>query len=133
MSYQIIRRALEKRLFNLQPELPTSWENDTFEPPNSIHQRAFILPAATDNPSYGDTLQRESGIFQVSICTPLGAGSGAAIARATLLKAWFYRGFSITDSGLIIKIIKSPSMAPALRDGAFYVIPVSIPYQCDVY
>lgn len=131
-SDSIIRSLLEVRLFDLKPNLPTSWDNVSFTPPNSIHQRAYVLPAPTDNPSYGDNLRRESGIFQVSICVPIGNGSSEALMRASVIKEWFHRGLSMEGDGLIVKIFKSPFSAPGMRDGTFYVVPVSIPYQCDV-
>ena len=133
MSYDLIQQALELRLHLLAPNLPTAWANVAFTPPNSLYQRAFILQATTNNPSFGDTLARESGIFQVSICSPLGIGTADGWARAKLIRDWFPRGLSMQMGGLIVRILNTPSIAPAIKEEIAYVSPVSISYMCDVY
>lgn len=132
MSYEYIRRALEVRLSALSPSVPTSWENIPFTPPNSIYQRAYILPASTDNPTYGGSFMRESGILHVSVCAPIGNGALDAVSRAGLLRSWFYRGLSLDSNGVIVRILRSPSIAPAIYEEKTYVIPVSIPYFADI-
>lgn len=135
MSYRLITAALVKRLSTMSSPLPTqtAWENVAFDPPAGIYQRAFILPSATSNPTYGDTLQRETGIFQVSIYAPNGNGSGDAIERADIIRDWFYRGLSLVNDTVTVRIIRTPSIAPAIQDDLHYIIPVSIPYFCDVF
>jgi hypothetical protein len=133
MSYELIRVALEGRLNDLMPFVSTAWENVNFVAPSSLHQRAFILPAGTSNPTYGDTLMRESGILQVSVCSPAGDGSSNAMARTELIRSWFPRGLSLVNGTVTVIIAGTPSIAPAIYEQKLYVLVVSIPYLCDVH
>lgn len=133
MSYQLIRAALESKLNAISPAVSTAWENVPFEPAiGQMYQRAFMLPAGADNTTFGNTLRRESGIFQVSVCAPLGNGSYDAITRAEVIRNWFYRGLTLTQSGVLVRILRTASIAPAITEEANYVVPVSIPYFSDI-
>lgn len=132
MSYALIRQALETRLNAMTPSLPAAWENVSFNQVATGYQRVTILPGKTQNPTFGDTLKRETGIMQVSLCYPIGTGSAAALARAEAVRAWFYRGLSLTVSGVTVIIGGTPSIAPAINEPGFYVVPVSIPYFSDI-
>lgn len=135
MSYKLITAAFVKRLNEMVSPLPTqtAWENVSFDPPVGIYQKAFILPANTSNPTYGDNLKRETGIFQVSIYAPSGNGSGLALDRAEIIRDWFSRGLSLVNDSVTVRILRTPSIAPAIQDEKNYIIPVSIPYFCDVF
>ena len=132
MSYVLIRAALETQLDTLTPALKTVWENVSFTKPGSAFQRAYLLPANTSNPTYGDNLAMESGIFQVSLCYPEGNGSIDALERAEALRAWFPRGLSLTSENVTVIINKTPSIAPAMYEPGLYVIPISIPFYSYV-
>lgn len=133
MSYSIIRNALEIRLAELDIDIVTAWENVSLVPPNEMYQRAYLLPAGTNNPDFGNGLSRETGILQVSVVAPQGTGPSDCIAQAELIRTWFPRGLSLVNSGLTVIISKTPSIAPAIYEEKNYVIPVSIPFYCDVY
>lgn len=133
MSYSLIRQALETRLLELDDTIPIAWENVSFTPPSTIYQRAFILLATTSNPTFGDAHARESGIFQVSVVAPNGGGSAEAIEQAERIRNWFPRGLSLPKGDILVRILNTPSVAPAIYETKNYVIPVSIPFMCDVY
>lgn len=133
MSYEIIRPALETWLSTIQPPIPTGWEGVPFHPPATLYQKAYLLPAMSQNPSFGEGLTRESGILQVSVHSPLGSGPMQATSRAELIRQAFPRGHSIEHGNLIIRITKTPSLAPGSSDGKSYILPVSITFQCDVF
>jgi hypothetical protein len=129
MSYGLIRAALEARLDAMSPALPTSWENIKFDQTVGIaSQRINLLPGQTENPTFGDNAHLEVGIFQVSLCYPIGNGVKDAIDRAELVRAQFPRGQSMTSGSVTVRVSGTPSIAPALTDSGFYVVPVSIPY-----
>lgn len=134
MSYDVIRSLLESRLDSIYPSVETAWENVPFEPVTGVlYQRAFLLPASTENPTFGDSMARENGIFQVSVCAPIGLGSIEAMQRASLIRNRFYRGLSLVKGSVTVRIIKTPSIAPAITESVFYVIPVSISYFSDIF
>lgn len=133
MSLVAIRVALETHLSSMTPEVPTAWENTKFDPQvNVAFQKASLLPAEPENPSFGDAFHRAQGIFQVQLNYPLLSGSAVALARAELVKTTFYRGLSLVSSGVTVVVSRTPEIAPALVDGEWYTIPVSIRYFANI-
>lgn len=128
MSYQYIRAALETRLDAFMPSIPTAWENVPFAQPSTEYQRVYLLPARTSNPTFGDSLAMESGIFQISLYYPDGNGSSEAMERAEGLRNWFYRGLSLTNADITVRINSKPSISPGQYEPGFYVLIVSVPY-----
>jgi len=124
-----IPAALEVRLNAISPALATHWENDSFEPVNGTpYQRVFLLPATTENPTFGDAQAFETGIFQVTLCYPERKGSGAALARAELIRDQFARGLTLSSGGVSVKISGKASISPGRYEPGLYLIDVSIPY-----
>lgn len=133
MTYVVIRRLLELRFNSLSPTLDTAFENVPYTPKQGTPwQRLNMLPSETDNPTFGDTFMRESGIFQVTLFYPVNAGSSAAQTRAELIRSWFARGLTMTESGIRVLVDKSPSVGPAAVVEGWHILPVSIPYIADV-
>lgn len=134
MSYEIIRSLLETHLDSLMPRVRTAWESVSFTPEvGELYQRAFLLPANTQNPTLGDDHHREIGIFQVSVCAPLQEGAEQALERAELIRWWFKRGTTLESNGFAVRMLSTPSIAPAIHELTAYVIPVSINFTCDVF
>ncbi len=132
MSYQDIRAALELRLDSMNAQIPTAWENVIFNPPEEIYQRAYLLPSTTQNPTFGDSLYRESGIFQISIYAPFGEGTERAILQGEEIRSWFYRGLTLIYNNVKVIINGTPYFSPAMNEGNLYILTVSIPYFADL-
>lgn len=133
MSQVKIRAAFEKRLATMSPALATAYENVDFVPVTGTpFQRTNLLPAMPDNTTKGASFYREQGLFQVTLCYPLNKGANAAQARAELVKTHFMRGTSMVESGLVVNVTNTPTIAPAFTDGDRYVIPISIYYIADI-
>lgn len=133
-----IRQALEVALNTWSaaqtPAVPVAWQNSAYTPTlGSRYVRANILPAETQNPSLGDDHKRFIGIFQILVYTPDDVGPGAAETIAESLFATFARGTSFTASGVTTRVLDSPSVLPSFNDDGWYVTPVSIRYQSDIY
>jgi hypothetical protein len=139
MSIAKIRAALETQLATVAPTIATAYENVPYLPVSGApYQRVAILPAETQNPTYGPAFRRESGIFQVLLCYPglsstdYQQGSGAASAQAELVRAAFPRGSSFVNGGVTVQIDKHPSVAPAIIVGDRYCIPVRVRYYANI-
>lgn len=133
MSIAKIRAAFETRLATLSPALATAYENGSYAPvAGTPYQRVNLLPNTPEDAVLGSKIYFERGIFQVTLCYPVGNGPGTAEARAQLVKDLFKRGTSMTQSGLIITVMRAPSAAPAFIDGDRYCIPLSVRYQAQV-
>lgn len=133
MSQVAIRAALETRLGTMSPPLATAYENKSYTPTTGTpFQRVNLLPASPDNQTLSPDYHLELGLFQVTLCYPKNAGPNDAQARAEAVKTHFARGLSLTEGALTIIITRTPVIAPAFLDDAFYCIPITIQYQCDI-
>jgi hypothetical protein len=85
-----------------------------------------VIPAETVQASLGATGKDETnGICQVTIFVP--AGTGRSELPDTIADH-FKRGTVLSYNSTSIRL-RAPSIGPAISDGAFYFVPVSIPYQ----
>lgn len=94
------------------------------EIPASTHLRAYILPADTESMGLS-SWDVERGIIQVSVYEKHGAGIIKAYSIAQQVLALFPRGFSASG----FKVHRAGSIGPAVIDGAWLAIAVSIPYE----
>ncbi len=132
MSQAIVRRALEKHLDTLTG-LATAFENGNYVPvTDTPYQRVNLLPAAPDNSIQGTVTYFERGVFQITLCYPLGNGAGAAEARAGLTRGHFWRGTVMVESGIRVLVTTTPRIAPGFQDDDRWCIPVSVTYQAQV-
>lgn len=133
MSAVAIRAAFEQRLA-LMPALATAYENVDYVPiAGTPYQRVNLIPATPDNQSMGQTYYQELGLLQVTLFYPMNKGANAAQARAELIKTHFKRSTSMTQSGLIVQVTKTPTISPAFFDGDRYCIAVRIYYMCNIF
>lgn len=134
MSQLKIRQALEKNLAAMLPALATANENADFTPTTGTpYQKVNLLPAMVDNSTMGINHYREVGVFQVTLCYPISAGTNAAYTRAELVKTQFKRGTTLTQGGVDVVVIYTPSVSPPYQSGDRYCLPISIYYQSDIF
>lgn len=136
MSQKTIRAALESRLKTWAdaqvPAIPVAWQNVSYTPASGTRYiRAYLLPAETFDGAITGDYKLYAGIFQLSIYSPDGTGTGAAETIAELLIALFAQNTAIVKLGLTIFIDRTPSMAPSMNDDGWHVLPVSIRYRVD--
>jgi hypothetical protein len=72
------------------------------------------------------------GIFQVTLEYPQNVGPSVAEARAKLLADWFYRGLSLTASGVIVTINRASYIMAGFVDGDRWAVPVRIFYSANI-
>lgn len=133
MSNKLIRDAIETKLKTLAGSVPIAWENRPYTPTiGTPYLMATYMPASTQNPSYGAVHKRETGTYRVNICFPTRNGTAAATNWAETLRDGFKRGTTLTDSGVTVRILRDPYIAPGISQPDWYVIPCMIPYQADV-
>jgi len=136
MTQPIIRAALESALatYATGAGLGVAYENVPFTPTEGVtYLRAFLLPAATASDDLGRAHRRFEGVFQVSICLPLGTGPAAGEAILAALGAAYVPATPITRSGVRIFLLQPLSPAPGIREPDRWVIPCSVPYRADSY
>lgn len=135
MTQALVRQALETALKTYADgaSLPVAWENVDFTPSATAHLRAFVLPAGTESPDLQRAGRTWTGIFQVTIVTPHGAGPGAAEALVTALSAVFDPSAPLTAGGLRVYLLQPLSAAPGIQERDRWAVPCSVPYRADSY
>jgi hypothetical protein len=133
MSAIKIRTALETALAAMSPVIQTAYENVPFTPPaQSVpFQVCHILLAEPDNSTYGREHQ-ELGYMQVRLMYPLNAGSSAAMTRAELIRATFYRGATFVSSGVSVIIQRTPEILPASVEDQRYTVIVRVRFYANI-
>jgi len=133
MSYAIIRKLLETQINSVSAGFSTAWENVPFTPTSGTpYQAITLLPARTEGPTFGSNFKRETGILQASLYYPGNQGSQAAYARAGVLIGAFIRGSTFSQGAIKIIIDEHPYIGPALNNGSWFMVPVSIPFIADI-
>lgn len=136
MSTNAVRSALESRLSTWAsartPSLRIAWQNVEFAPAaGETYLRAFILPATTLSQTLDGLHRAYSGVFQVTIITPLHIGSGAALGIAAELDALFPVNQQMTASGVTTQVITPASVGVMIQDESTFEVPVSFRYRAD--
>lgn len=137
MSIKSVRQALEVAVgawSTANSNFPVAWENVGYKPIQGTgYLRASLIPAETENPSLGDTHKRYVGILQANIYVKEGDGTATALIKADSLLNYFARGQSFTVGSIVVRILNSPSISTSVNADGWYILPVSIRYQADVF
>lgn len=133
MSHQLIQAALEKKLAAISPALSTAYENVPFTPVQGTpYQRINLLPNATQDRAISADVRECVGLFQVSLCYPVGSGRGAAQARADAIDAAFKPVQRLTEGVLKVEITRSAQVAAGFVDGDRWIVPVTVEYRAFI-
>lgn len=136
MSTKAVRAILESRLnawaVARSPALRVAYENVTLQPAaGETYLRAYLLPADTETLDLQGLHRGYRGVFQVSICRPIGGGPGLSLDIAAELNALFPVNGRYTSGSVTVQVITAVSAAPALQEESAYVLPVSFQYRAD--
>ena len=132
MSNKAISTALSTHLKVMANLPPVAWENAKFTPSNGLYLRENTLFAG-DIPiglGFNDTIQKV-GIYQVTVCATLNGGKFPALDMADKILTHFARGTKLTKDSTIT-LITIGTIAPAMIDGNWYNVPVSVNWQSMV-
>jgi len=133
MALTKIKIALEKHLAALTPVLATAVENIKFTPTQGVpYQDVQIVPRAPDNQTLGDRYYRENGELQIFLSYPTNQGSSPAQTRAILTRDHFKRGTTLTQGGVDVVVMETPSITSGSIFNDRYIIGVFIKYSCGV-
>lgn len=133
MSITSVRAALEAKLNAMTPALAIAWQNVGYTPVTGTpYQACYLMPATPSNPTVGDGFYREQGIFQVSLFYPLLVGSGAAEARAQLIRTAFKRGTAMTSGSVSVFVDTTPEIGQGRADDDRWHVPVKIRWSVGI-
>lgn len=128
MSDSTIESALRQHLDSMPGRPEVAWEGVSFTPSvNTPYLKVAFMPDRPTTAAGSGSVQRDEGIFQVTVVHPFGKGSGAARELADAVVSRFKRGTSLTFGGATVVILKSWQAGGVPSDG-WYRVPVSIRY-----
>jgi len=128
-KYKDLQGALGKQL-NTLTLLPIVWENTEYNPTvGTPFLRTWLISSPTQNSSLGPNgFSEYNGIFQVDCFYPIGSGWGSARTEVDTICTLFKRGTTVTYNNIEVRIWRSYP-EPAIIDGDWYRIPISIHYS----
>ncbi|WP_440466874.1 phage tail terminator-like protein [Pseudomonas sp. YH-1] len=138
MSQKTIRALYEGRLKTWAaaraPALRIAYQNVPFDPPadGKTYLRCFLLPADSDSEDLEGVHEAFFGVFQISIVTKSGTGTGEAGGIADELRTLFPNNLPLSKSAFTVFIRTPCSQGPAIQDSDIITIPVSFEYRADV-
>ncbi len=134
MSNLNIKAAIETRVSQLVPSLPTLFENSNYSPvKGQPFQEVWLLFSKPENPTFGDNFYRQRGYMQVDLRYPTNTGGGDAGLRAELLRDWFPRGLSLEAGGVTTIVENTPEISNGVIEGDRYVIRVRVRFYANIY
>lgn len=129
-----IKKALERRLEQVTPYVPTGYENVQFDPPvDAMYQRCQFVINTPEDPTLTVGFSRERLEMQVFIADLKGKGTGALLARAELIRSTFAKGLSLVEAGTRIFVLKTPHIGSVFPIQDRIIVPVMISVIGEVY
>jgi len=133
MAIDKVKVALERHLSTMTPAVQTAFEGVSFKPTaGTMYQRAQLRIDDPDDPVLGKGYYRERVQFQVFVVAPSNKGTGAAIARAQLIRERFKKGTSLTESGVVLHVLETPRISGATSATDRVIVPVLINVVAEV-
>jgi hypothetical protein len=122
-----MQAALDTQLNTLAGGYDIAWPNVDFKPAaGSTFLRASFIPGETVQVSLGGSGKDETNaIYQVDVVSPRGSGRSSV---ADSIADHFSRGSVLAYNGTKLRV-RSVSIGPAINDGAWHFVPVSISVQ----
>lgn len=127
------KKAAERRLAAMTPNLPTAYESHNFDPPTGMYQRTQFVIRRPEDPVLGTGYHRERIQFQVFVVDKTGEGTGDAIQRAELIRQQFAKGTVMIENGTRIHVLSTPQIAGSTVVNSRVVVPVLIDLVAEVY
>lgn len=110
--------------------LPVAWPNVSFSaPPSGRYLRVSLLPNVTQRLFINSAAHRRPGILQISVVVPLNVGASAATRIAGQVAAHFPMDLRMTSGGVSVRVTKCADIAPAIKEDAAWIVPVSVSFQ----
>lgn len=109
---------------------PTAFPNDDFDPKDLDNfNEIYLIPSQSAQASLGyGGLDKESGVFQITLNCKKGTLDGPILARARAVKS-YYQQNNILTYGSITVNIKTITIGAGFVSDNWYKIPVSINYE----
>lgn len=136
MSHAIIASIYETKLIawnNARPDkLKIVFENMAYTPAaGETYLRAFTIPGDTASNTLGGDHRLYTGVFQVSIISPAGAGKAKTNPIAAEIIALFPLYVRDVKNGFVVTPMTPVDVGPGITDDSTYTVPLSFSYRSD--
>lgn len=113
--------------------MPVAWENVEFTPPaTGIYLAAYDMPATPQTMDLSLSCRTFSGVYQINVVIPAGAGRAEAISLANKVADLFPEGGDIQGDGFTCWITSTPAIFRGISTAVSYTVPVSLNYRADI-
>ncbi|AZE90217.1 phage tail terminator-like protein [Pseudomonas orientalis] len=136
MSHAIIASIYEAKLIAWNAarseRLKIVFENTAYTPAEGeTYLRAFTIPGDTASNTLGGDHRLFTGVFQVSIIAPAGAGKTMTNPIAAELTGLFLLYARDTKGQLTVVTMSPVDPGPGITSDSTYTVPVSFSYRAD--
>lgn len=134
MSHRIIRRLYEQRLAEWAGErnLRVAYQGVSFEPEDGeTYIRAFTLPAGTNTQTLEGTDRIYTGVFQITVVSPAGNGTGDAEGLVEDIDELFPTFLQISDGDFGVMVLAPIEPGPPIVDDTTLSVSASFQYRAD--
>lgn len=128
--YAAIRSALTARLQTLAGLPAVAWENVAFAPvAGAMYLKPSLLPGEPTQAELGNNgLNMHTGLYQISVFAPAGAGVAAVNTLVNSICDHFKRGVELTYGGVTVRLVKAyPS--PMMQETDWIHIPITVQWR----
>ena len=122
----IAKKLAEVKLASTFPTVQIAWENVSFSAPSDKYFRCNFSVRPPSDPCVGGEYYRENIVMNVFVCDKLNVGTASALTTAEEIRDAFYKGLSMQDSNVSVRVLKTPHVAGGVITSDRYVVPVSI-------
>lgn len=129
MNTADIRNGLKSTLDSGISGLDIAWPNVNFTGSRPYLETQVTVVSRTGGTLKGNEVDREDGIFSVTVVADENTGEAASAANADLVASLFLEGARISITGGTIEILSRPDIRGAFQDAKDYRIPVLVRYR----
>lgn len=101
-------------------------------PPSGMYQRVQFRISKPDDPVLGTGYYRERLEMQIFVSGLSDQGTGEVLDRAELLRTHFKKSTTLTESGVVVHVLETPTIAGTTIIGDRVFCPVLIPVIAEV-
>lgn len=105
---------------------PVAWPNVEFKP-TANYLRVNYLNSRSETHTLGS--DRLPSTLQITVVIKDGIGAIKGAEMVDSIRSAFPKGLVITENNTTIRIDREPYESPAINQGGWFYIPVSIPYE----
>lgn len=130
---KITKKIIETNLATTFPTIPIAYENAKFDPTNKpLYFAVQFVMQQPDDPVFAGRYYRERIQAQIFICSELNKGTSTALDKAEEVRSLFFKGFTQTDTGVIVHVLRTPQVAGGIKTFDRYVVPVYVDIVTEI-